>query len=318
MQITFLGTSSGTPTRARNVTAIGVQLPQRPSLWLFDCGEGTQHQVLRSPLRLSQLEKVFFTHLHGDHLFGLVGLLASRALGGGGSTPVTLYGPPGLKEYVQATLRYSETHLNYPISIQVIEPGVVWCDEEFTVVCKPLKHRVPAFGYSVIERDQPGRFDVERAQALGIPSGPLYGQLKAGRTVTLPDGRTIDGRTLVGPKRRGRKLTYCSDTIFSPNAVELAYDSDVLMHESTYLAADLDLAERGMHSTATMAAEVARRAGVRQLILTHFSPRYEFAGLAEMLAEARAIFPGTILAEDFLRYEVKADETTLATAAVDS
>lgn len=307
MLITFLGTSSGTPTLARNVTSIGLQLPQRSSLWLFDCGEGTQHQVLRSPLRLSQLEKIFFTHLHGDHLFGLVGLLASRALGGGGVTPVTLYGPPGLKEYVQATLRFSETHLNYPISIQTIEPGVVCCDDEFTVVCKPLKHRIPAHGYSVIERDQPGRFAVEQAQALGIPFGPLYGQLKAGKSVALPDGRTIDGRTLVGPKRRGRKLTYCSDTIFTPNAVELAWDADVLIHESTYTQPDLDLAERGMHSTATMAAETARQAGVRSLILTHFSPRYEYAGLAEMLKEARNLFPNTVLAEDFLRYEVKAE-----------
>jgi ribonuclease Z len=306
MQITFLGTSSGTPTLARNVTSIALQLPQRPTLWMFDCGEGTQHRVLRSPLRLSQLEKIFFTHLHGDHLFGLVGLLASRALGGGGSTPVALYGPPGLREYVQATLRYSETHLNYPIAIQTVEPGVVCRDGEFTVVCKPLKHRVSAFGYSVVERDQPGRFDAERAQALGIPFGPLYGQLKAGRTITLPDGRSIDGRTLVGPRRRGRKLTYCSDTIFTPNAVELAWDSDVLIHESTYTAADLALAERGMHSTAAMAAEVAKQAAVRELILTHFSPRYEYSGLADMLAEAQAIFPQTLLAEDFLRHEVKA------------
>jgi ribonuclease Z len=314
MQITFLGTSSGTPTKARNVTSIALQLPQRATLWLFDCGEGTQHQVLRSPLRLSQLEKIFFTHLHGDHLFGLIGLLASRALGSGGSTPVTLYGPPGLKEYVQACLRFSETHLNYPVKVQIIEPGVVCRDAEFTVICKPLKHRVTAYGFSVIEADQPGRFDTEQAQALGIPFGPLYGQLKAGGTVTLEDGSVVEGRTLVGPKRRGRKFTYCSDTIFTPNAVELAWDADVLIHESTYTAADLALAERGMHSTATMAAQVAHQAQVRQLILTHFSPRYEFAELAAMRKEAEAVFPKTLLADDFWRYEVKSMEEELVVA----
>jgi ribonuclease Z len=163
----------------------------------------------------------------------------------------------------------------------------------------------------VIEADQPGRFDTEQAQALGIPFGPLYGQLKAGGTVTLEDGRIIEGHTLVGSKRRGRKFTYCSDTIFTPNAVELAWDADVLIHESTYTAADLALAERGMHSTATMAAQVAHQAQVRQLILTHFSPRYEFAELAAMRREAEAIFPKTLLADDFWRYEVKSMEEEL-------
>ncbi len=311
MLLTFLGTSSGTPTRARNVTSIALQLPQRAALWLFDCGEGTQHQVLRSPLRLSQLEKILITHMHGDHIFGLVGLLASRALGSAGTTPVTLYGPPGLREYVRATLKYSETHLSYPLNFQTIEPGVVCTAHEFTVECKQLKHRIPAFGYSVIEADQPGHFDAERAKAMGIPFGPIYGHLKAGNTVTLPDGRTIDGKQLVGPGRAGRKLTYCSDTIFAPEAIQLAYQADVLIHESTYLAEDTALAERGMHSTATMAAQVAYLAKVRQLILTHFSPRYE-TGVAAMLDEARAIFPNVLAAEDFLRYEIKAVEPEMA------
>ncbi|MBW4700292.1 MAG: ribonuclease Z [Aphanocapsa lilacina HA4352-LM1] len=316
MLLTFLGTSSGTPTRSRNVTSIALQLPQRSSLWLFDCGEGTQHQVLRTPLRLSQLEKVFFTHLHGDHLFGLVGLLASRALGSAGTTPVKLYGPPGLQEYVRATLRYSDTHINYPIHFQTVEPGLVLSEEGFTVLANALKHRIPAFGYSVIEHDQPGRFDAERAAQLGIPFGPLYGQLKAGRTVALPDGRTVDGRTLVGPERKGRKLTYCSDTIYTPSAVELALGADVLIHEATYCEADLNLAERGLHSTAAMAARVAREAKVRQLILTHFSPRYE-AGLAALRAEAEAIFPNVRMAEDFWRYEIKAVEAQLPKALVE-
>jgi ribonuclease Z len=307
MRVTFLGTSSGTPTRARNVTSIALQLPQSSTLWLFDCGEGTQHQVLRSPLRLSQLERIFVTHVHGDHMFGLPGLLASRSMGGGGSTPVTLYGPPGLAQFIRNALKYSETHLNYPIHIQTLEPGIVWKDEQFQVDCLPLRHRVPAYGYRITEKDQPGSFRVEQAQALGIPFGPLYGQLKAGASVTLADGRIIHGKDLVDPIQPGRSLAYCSDTIYSPQAVYLATGADVLIHESTYCHGDLDLAERGMHSTATMAAEVAKKAGAKQLILTHFSPRYEAEerlGLSAMLAEAQAIFPNTLMAKDFMHYEI--------------
>lgn len=312
MLLTFLGTSSGTPTRQRNVTSIALQLPQRASLWLFDCGEGTQHQILRSPLRLSQLEKIFFTHLHGDHLFGLVGLLASRALARAANTPVTLYGPPGLEPYLQATLRYSHTHLSYPVYVQHLEPGLVCRDGEFTVRCLPLVHRIPAFGFSVVEQEQPGHFDAEQAKAMGIPFGPLYGRLKAGEVVTLPDGRVIEGAKLVGPDRPGRKLTYCSDTVFTPNSIALATDADVLIHESTYTSEDAALAERGMHSTAAIAARVAREARVQQLILTHFSPRYQSG--ATMLDEARAIFPHVLMAEDFLRHEIQARTETAVAA----
>ncbi len=308
MKLTFLGTSSGTPSRTRNVTSIALQLVQQGSLWLFDCGEGTQQQVMRSPLRLSQLEKIFITHLHGDHLFGVMGLLASRSLQNGGVTPVTLYGPPGLAEYMRCSMTISETRLAYPTSVETISAGQIYEDEMLRVVCAPLKHRVKAWGYAVIEKDQPGHFEAEKAKALGIPPGPLYGRLKNGETITLPDGRIINGAELVGPTRPGRKVVYCSDTIYTPNAVELARDADVLIHESTYLEEDLALAERAQHSTAAMAARVALEAGVKTLILTHFSPRYEAdAGsrMDEMLSQARAIFPHTLLAHDFWSYEVR-------------
>jgi ribonuclease Z len=307
MRITFLGTSSGTPSRTRNVTSIALQLIQQGSLWLFDCGEATQHQILRSPLRLSQLEKIFITHLHGDHLFGVMGLLASRSLQNGGTTPVTLYGPTGLADYVQAVIETTRTNLAFPVQVETVAPGQIYEDENLRVVCGPLKHRLKAFGYAVIEKDQPGHFQAEQAKALGIPPGPLYGRLKMGETITLEDGRIINGAELVGPTRPGRKVVYCSDTIYTPNSVELARNADVLIHESTYLQEDLDLAERAQHSTATMAAQVAKQAGVKTLILTHFSPRYEAEGgsrLDKMLAEAQAIFPNTLLAYDFWSYEI--------------
>jgi ribonuclease Z len=148
---------------------------------------------------------------------------------------------------------------------------------------------------------------VEKAQELGLTPGPLYGRLKKGETVTLPDGRKVDGRNLVGPARPGRKIVYCSDTIFTPASIELARDADVLIHEATYTRSDEDLAVRGIHSTSTMAAQVAQAAGVKTLIITHFSPRYEAGegeGLVQLLDEARAIFPNTLMAEDFWSHEV--------------
>lgn len=307
MKLTFLGTSAGTPTRARNVSSVAMQLPQRSALWLFDCGEGTQHQILRTPLRLSQLERIFFTHLHGDHLFGLVGLLATRSPQSAEHTPVTLCGPAGLEEFVRVSLRVSQTQLTYPVHFEVVTPQWSYEDETMCVTCRPLAHRIPAFGYAIHEKDQAGRFDVERAQALGIPPGPLYGKLKNGETVTLPDGRTIHGAELVGPTKRGRKVVICGDTFYTKNAVELAQAADLLVHEATYLEEDRELAERAQHATATMAARVAREANANTLVLTHFSPRYE-AGpnsrLPELLTEAQAVFPNTLLARDLWSYEV--------------
>ena len=311
MKITFLGTSSGAPSRYRNVSGLALQLPQQSGAWLFDCGEGTQHQFMRSPLRLSQIDRIFISHMHGDHVFGLPGLLASRSLQAGSTTPVTLYGPPGLQEYIRRTMDLSQTRPGYPLEIVTVAPGLVWEDARTQVMCVAVAHRIPSFAYSVIERDRAGRFDVERAEALGIPPGPVYGLLKNGETVTLTDGRAIDGRTLSGPAQPGRKVVYSGDTTYTRNTVELAQHADVLIHEATYLEEDRALADRSSHSTAVMAAEAAKQAGVQTLILTHFSTRYEGecgTRLAELLAEAQAVFPNTLLARDLWSFEVPSAE----------
>ncbi len=314
MQITFLGTSSGVPTRSRNVSSIALRLPQRAEFWLFDCGEGTQHQLLRSELKISQLTRLFITHMHGDHIFGLPGLLASAGLGGQPNR-IDIYGPSDLEKYLQGAVRYSQTHFSYPIKIYKSEPGILFEDEEYIVSCGLLKHRIPAVGYRIAEKDRPGRFNVEKANALGIPSGPIYGQLKRGEIVTLPDGRKINGLDLCGPKEIGRKIVYCTDTIYCDGAVELATDADVLIHEATFAHQDAQLAYDRLHSTSTMAAQVALSAGVKQLVMTHFSPRYAPGNsiiLDDLLNEARAIFPNTIMAYDFLCYEVPRREFILA------
>lgn len=311
MEITFLGTGSGTPSRTRNVSGIVLGLPERGEVWLFDCGEGTQHQALRTPqVRLSQLTKIFITHLHGDHLYGLPGLLASRALAQGGDTPLTLYGPAGLAEYLRTCFQVGGTANNgFPHRVERLQPGPVCEDAAFSVVCAPVRHRIEAYAFAVIEKPQPGRFNVEAAQALGVPFGPLYGRLKAGETITLTEnGPEIDGRTLIGPPRPGRRIVLSGDTAFAPAVVELARDADVLVHEATYRDVDRALADRAAHSTAVSAAETARQAGgVGALVLTHFSPRYDAEGgaqMGELLAEAQAIFPATRLAHDFLRIAV--------------
>ena len=306
MQITFLGTSSGVPTRSRNVSSVALRLPQRAELWLFDCGEGTQHQIIRSDLKISQLSRIFITHMHGDHIFGLMGLLATCGLAGN-PTQINIYGPPKLDEYLRACSRYSHTHLSYPINVHAVEPGVIYEDEEYIVSCGRLEHRITDFGYRVAEKDRTGRFDIEKAKALSIPPGRVYGQLKRGETVTLLDGRQINGAELCGPTEVGRKVVYCTDTVYCDGAVELAQDADVLIHEATFAHEDADLAFQRFHSTSTMAAQVALTANVKRLIMTHFSPRYAPGNnleLKDLLGEARAIFPNTEIAYDFLSYEV--------------
>ncbi|MGK7934123.1 MAG: ribonuclease Z [Microcystaceae cyanobacterium] len=306
MEITFLGTSSGVPTRSRNVSSIAIRLPQRGELWLFDCGEGTQHQFLRTDLKISQLTRIFITHTHGDHIYGLMGLLASSGLAGSGQ-PIDIYGPPGLAEYIAACAKYSHIHLSHRVKVHTVQPGVLYKDKEFQVSCGLLKHRVTAFGYRITEKDRPGRFKVEKAQALGIAPGPIYGELKQGKTIQLEDGRRIRGADLCGETEMGRKVVYCTDTVFCEEAIALSQDADVLIHEATFAHQDAEMAFERLHSTSTMAAQVALAAQVKQLIMTHFSPRYAPGNpiqLPQLLEEAKAIFPQTLLAKDFLTYEV--------------
>ncbi|MGI4788451.1 MAG: ribonuclease Z [Janthinobacterium lividum] len=307
MKLTFLGTGAGSPSLTRNVSALGLQWPQRASLWLFDAGEGTQQQVLRSPLKLSQLEHIYVTHLHGDHVFGLPGLLASRSSAQDVQSPVTIFGPLGLEEWLRVTLRLTATGLKFPLLFETVSEGLIYEDDTREVYCRRLNHRIASYGYAVVEKPRPGTFNAEKAQALGIPSGPLYGLLKSGETVTLPDGRAIDGRDLVGPMRPGRKIVICGDTGISPAAVELARGADVLVHEATFTSDQAERAVAAGHSTAAEAASVARESGVGTLILTHISSRYESdsePGVGALLAEAQVIFPNTLLARDFWSYEI--------------
>ena len=286
VRIVFLGTSSGTPTRDRNVSSVALVLDG--TVLLFDCGEGTQHQLLRAPVRSGAIEAIFITHLHGDHVYGLPGLLATMSLNAR-AQPLTLVGPGMLGSYIDSMLETTDHHPIFPIDLA----PPPYRGRGFTVVSASLEHRIPAFGYCVIEDDHPGKFDVEKARALGIPPGPQYREL-----IEKNDPR------VVGPPRRGRRIVYCTDTRPCANAVELARGADVLIHEATYTNDMAEEADERRHSTAAGAARIAAEAGVQQLIITHFSTRYRDA--EALLAEARAIFPNTEAASDFACFDIPA------------
>ncbi|WP_068775607.1 ribonuclease Z [Paenibacillus sp. FJAT-26967] len=305
MELYFLGTGAGMPARHRNVTSIVLNLlPERGTIWLFDCGEGTQHQILRSPVKLSKSEKMFITHLHGDHLFGLPGLLSSRSYQGG-DTPFVIYGPKGLKAFVDTSLGLSQVHLDYELVVHEIEgDGVVFEDANFRVEAASLEHRIECFGYRIIEKDLPGKLQLDKLKELGVTAGPLYGRLKQGHTVLLEDGRELKGDQFVGPSIKGRIVTILGDTKPCSNSSLLAADADVLVHEATFGAERSDLADAYDHSTTEQAARTAKEAGVKTLIMTHISSRYQGDGADQLVQEARAHHADSWLAEDFWSYTV--------------
>jgi ribonuclease Z len=271
-------------------------------LFLFDCGEAAQIQYRRAGLGFARLTGIFISHLHGDHVTGLMGLLMSLQMADR-TQPLLLVGPAGLGEYVRASRRALHTHFGYPLQILEARGGqVVRETEAYQIRCDALDHRLFCLGYAFEEHPRPGRFDVEEARALGVPEGPLFGRLQRGETVTLPDGKLVRADQVLGPPRPGAKIAYCTDTRPCPAAVELGRGADLLIYEGTF-AADMpeDAALKG-HSPVVEAAGIARDAGARRLAITHISPRYTDA--APLLAQARALFPETLIAHDLTRVEI--------------
>lgn len=300
MHVVFLGTSSGMPTRQRNVTSVAMRPSQSAEWLLFDCGEGTQHQIMRcDAVRLGRIRRVFITHLHADHVFGLPGLLASRGLHSI-DEPVTVFGPEGIEEYLTTVLNMSDTHLPFAMECRLVKPGLVLEERDYSVSCVLLEHRIPTFGYRIQEHDRPGVLDVAAALARGVPNGPMLGRLKRGETIVLDDGTVVHGSELCGPVQKGPAIAFCTDTLPCEAAVQLACGADVLIHEATFCHEDRALAPQHWHSTAVQAAEIALRAGVGRLIITHFSARYSDGGIDRHLAEAREVFPATDAAEDLM------------------
>jgi ribonuclease Z len=300
MELEFLGTGAGVPAKHRNVTSIALRLlDERNAVWLFDCGEGTQMQILHSTIRPRKIEKIFITHLHGDHIYGLPGLISSRSFQGG-TSPLEIYGPKGIEEFVRSALRLSQTKLSYSLIFhEITQEGILFKDSQFTVSCARLDHGIESYGYRVEEASHQGELQVEALIDLGIKPGPIFGRLKKGELVTLEDGRQLNGADYVGPAKKGRIVTILGDTRFCSNAISLAKNADILVHESTFNKDEAKMAKAYFHSTTTQAAEVAKQANVKRLLLTHISARYVGKDITNLANEARAVFPNTVIVKDF-------------------
>lgn len=299
MDITFLGTSAAVPTVERNVSALMLQ--REGELLLFDCGEGTQRQMMRYGSGFG-VEDIFITHYHADHILGIPGLL--RTLGLQGRTaPLRLHGPRGAKRQLGALVAMGMERMKFPIEIIELLPGQSLARGDYDLVVGEARHRGDALAFALVEHERKGRFDPDHARALGIPEGPLWGRIHRGEPVTLSDGRVIDPSVLVGPTRRGRKVVLSGDTSPSELVMELARDADLLVHEATFGEDEKERARETCHSTAREAAEIAQRAGVRRLVLNHLSARYSREA-PELLAEAKAVFPATQIARDGLVVDV--------------
>ncbi|SER39710.1 ribonuclease Z [Salipaludibacillus aurantiacus] len=306
MKLTFLGTGAGIPAKQRNVSSLALHLMDKNNtIWLFDCGEATQHQILYSPVKATKITKIFITHCHGDHIYGLPGLLSSRAFHGA-TTPLTLYGPNGLKDYIDISLKISGTFLTYPLIIKEIDgQGICYEDAEITVHSAELNHGVTSFGYRISQKDKPGPLLISKVKEAGIPEGPVLNKLKKGEKVKLKDGRTFKGTNFTGPPKKGKSVAILGDTSPSVNAVRLAERVDTLVHEATFARNENDLALKYGHSTTLHAAETAKKAGVKQLVMNHISSRYQTAEQKEkLIAEARAIFSESDIAEDLSSFNI--------------
>ncbi|WML59836.1 ribonuclease Z [Neobacillus sp. PS2-9] len=299
MDLFFLGTGAGMPAKLRNVTSIALKLlEERGAVWLFDVGEATQHQILHTSLKPRRIEKIFITHLHGDHIYGLPGLLSSRSFQGGESE-VTVYGPKGIKEYIEISLSLSQTYLKYPLSIIEISEGIIFEDDQFIVEARLLEHGIPSYGYRIMEKDRPGTLLADKLIEAGVQPGPIFRQIKNGESITLEDGRVLDPNEFLGPEQKGRVVTILGDTRYCENALLLAKEADLLIHEATFSKGEETLAYDYFHSTTSQAADIARKAGCKHLCLTHISSRYDRNDWRELVAEAMEIFPNTVIAEDF-------------------
>lgn len=295
MDLTFLGTGAGVPSTKRNVSSSALRL-DNGEIWLFDCGEATQHQILSSTITLSKITKIFITHLHGDHIFGLPGLLGSRSFQDGESD-LTLFGPAGLKEYIECSLKVSGTYLRYALSVIEVEDGMAFDLGDYDVTVALLEHGIPSFGYRIKEGDKSGHLDVEKLKELGVKPGPIYKTLKEGGSIDH-NGRVIKAEDVTGPEIKGRCVVICGDTRYSKKTISLAQSADLLVHEATFSKNKSTLARDYFHSTTEEAASIARDADVMELALTHISSRYQEEELQSMLDEAREVFPNTVMVED--------------------
>lgn len=304
MKIVLLGTSSAVPTLTRGLSSTA--LVREGDVFLFDCGEGTQLQLMRSSVKRSRIHSIFIGHLHGDHLYGIAGLLSTLHLDGR-ETPLNVFGPEGLRVFLNASFRTSDLQFTFKLTVREFPRGFrgrVLEEDEFYVDALPLDHSIFCLGWRFQEKPKPGVFNLERAQELGIPRGPLYGKLQHGESIRLGDGRVITPDMVVGEKREGKSVVYCLDTQFSERSIQLADKCSALIHETTFGPDAVDMARERKHSTMEDAARVAKEAGAQRLIATHFSSRYDGRQVVQIRDEARSVFEPIVAGRDLLEVEI--------------
>ena len=299
MKLIFLGTSGSIPTIKRGLPAIAVK--RERELLLFDCAESTQRQMAHVRISPMKLDAIFITHLHGDHFLGLVGLVQTLSLMDR-TRPLEVYCPDGERERIESYLQIPHYTLTFDVRVRELKAGEELHRQGYRILTSNVDHPVPALAYALAEDERPGRFYPEKAAALGVKAGPDFSRLKAGQSVKLRDGRTVKPAQVLGPPRPGRKIVYTGDTRPSKHIVELARGADVLIHDCTLADELAEKAAENSHSTPGEAAEVAKRAGVKQLVLIHMSPRYEDDSV--LLEQAKKIFPNTVVARDLMVLEV--------------
>jgi ribonuclease Z len=304
MKIVLLGTSSAVPTLTRGLSSTA--LVREGDVFLFDCGEGTQLQLMRSGVKRSRIHTIFIGHLHGDHLYGIAGLISTLHLDGR-ETPLNVFGPEGLRVFLNAAFRTSELQFSFKLTVQEFPRGYrgrVLDENEFYVEALPLDHSIFCLGWRFQEKNKPGIFNLERAEELGIPRGPLYRKLQHGESIKLDDGRVITPDMVLGEARAGKSVVYCLDTQFSERSIQLADKCTTLIHETTFGPDGVDMARERKHSTMEDAARVAKEAGAESLIATHFSSRYDGRQIVQIGDEAREIFEKITVGRDLLEVDV--------------
>ncbi|MDL4840721.1 ribonuclease Z [Aquibacillus rhizosphaerae] len=306
MKLNFLGTGAGVPSKERNVSSIVLDLLQEQgNNWMFDCGESTQHQILSTNIRPRKIEKIFITHLHGDHIYGLPGFLSSRSFQNG-ETNLTIYGPKGIKEFVETSLNVSGTRLTYQLIFIELFEGLIIDNNHFRVFAKKLEHGVESFGFRIEEKSKPGQLQSNKLKEVGIQPGPIYQQIKENEQVQLENGQVIYRKDFIGKEKPGRIVCIMGDTRYIPDLQAFVKEADVLIHEATFERNQEKLAHDYFHSTTEQAAKLARNSNVNRLILTHISSRYQKESSQLLLDEAQKVFPDTTIAYDFYETEIPA------------
>ncbi|KHD45121.1 ribonuclease Z [Streptococcus hongkongensis] len=303
MELQFLGTGAGQPAKQRNVSSLVLKLlDEINQVWMFDCGEGTQRQILETSIKPRKIQKIFITHLHGDHIFGLPGFLSSRAFQASDEqTDIEIYGPVGIKDYVQNSLKISGSRLPYQITFHEFDDktlGKILETDKFIVYAEKLAHTVFCMGYRVVQKDLEGTLDAEGLKAAGVSFGPLFGKIKSGQDIILEDGRKIFAKDYISAPKSGKIITIIGDTRKTPAAERLGKDADILVHESTYGKGDEKIARNHGHSTNMQAAQVAKNAGAKRLLLNHVSARFLYRDCRQMEKDAATIFENVKIVKD--------------------